>query len=576
MALLAGRPAEAIHLLSQALRIQPASASAAMRLGIAQVANGDLAAAEAVLGAVTRNEPKLADGWRYLGLVHEKQNRLDESASARENAVKLAPRFAQAWIDLGSTLLLLRRQSDALRCFARARSLEPANLRARLGCAMAYDRCHRVAEAIKELDLVLRQTPADLVARSFRLSAVHNLPGLTREQVFQDHTAFGKHVGSPEKQDWLNSPDPARRLRIGFFSPDLREHSVAYFLEPLLRHLDGREFEIFLYHDHAIVDAVSQRLQALAAQWRNFVGQTDVAVEAAVRSDAPDLLIDLAGHTAGNRLPLLARRLAPVQISYLGYPNTTGVRAIHYRFVDECTDPTPDADRFATEKLVRFAPTAWTYLPPAAAPAVAALPCGTDGMPLTFGCFNNLGKVSDEVLRCWARILGRVSDARLLIKTPGMSESAVADPLRRRLQEAGIPLARVELLPHTPNTASHLACYSRVDIALDTFPYNGTTTTCEALWMGAPVITIAGDRHAARVGVSLLGALGRTEWITATADEYVAAAVGLARDRTALAEIRSNLRAEMSRSVLLDHARQAERFGGALRQCWRDWCVTPA
>ncbi len=244
-----------------------------------------------------------------------------------------------------------------------------------------------------------------------------------------------------------------------------------------------------------------------------------------------------------------------------------------YRFVDAATDPEPASDALATEKLVRFAPTAWAYLPPANAPEPGPLPALRNGY-VTFGAFNNFTKVTDETLRNWAQLLNSVPASRLLLKADGLAEPAVGEPVRARLRAAGIAEERVELLSRTPDTLSHLALYGRVDIALDTFPYHGTTTTCEALWMGVPVVTRAGDSHASRVGVSLLRAVGHSEWIATTPEEYIRIAVTLAGDLLRLAELRASLRDQMSRSALLDHAGQAARFGAALRQNWRNWCVT--
>ena len=234
-------------------------------------------------------------------------------------------------------------------------------------------------EAIAEYGEFLARNPGHHEARSYRLFALHNLDEISREQLFAEHVAYGKAVGVAAPRQWRNVRDPERRLRVAILSPDLREHSCAYFLTPLLQHLDRNQFEVYLYHDHFREDATSARLRALAAVWRNFVGQPHPMVEKTIVQDAPDILIDLAGHTGmTNRLPLFAKRLAPVQITYLGYPNTTGVAAMDYRFTDAIADPEGEADRFATEKLVRFAPTAWVYSPPIDAPAPGLRPGSLD------------------------------------------------------------------------------------------------------------------------------------------------------------------------------------------------------
>lgn len=356
---------------------------------------------------------------------------------------------------------------------------------------------------------------------------------------------------------------------MGFLSADLRQHSVAYFLEPILAHLDAEQVEVCLYHDHVQVDAMSERLRARAARWRHVAGQSDSTVAAIITNDAPDILIDLAGHTGLNRLPLFARRLAPVQATYLGYPDTTGVKTMDFRLVDAVTDPEGEAEQYHTERLLRFAPTAWSFAPPAAAPEVASVQCTTGG-EVTFGCFNNFAKVTDAMLTVWARLLAAVSGSRLLLKGFGLGNQVLQSQVMLRLVAAGISRERVQLLERMQTQGEHLAAYSRVDVALDTFPYNGTTTTCEALWMGVPVVTLAGDRHMSRVGASLLQAVGRQEWIASDTDSYVRIAAELAVDHVKLAELRISLREEMRRSALLDHAGQAARFGEALRLMWKE------
>jgi predicted O-linked N-acetylglucosamine transferase (SPINDLY family) len=288
-----------------------------------------------------------------------------------------------------------------------------------------------------------------------------------------------------------------------------------------------------------------------------------------IRKDAPDILIDLAGHSAMNRLPLFARNPAPVQVTYLGYPNTTGLPAIGYRLVDGLTDPEGESEAFATEKLLRFSTCAWAYEPPLDAPE----PRMTDpSAPITFGSFNNFLKASADTLSAWARLLERVPGSRLLIKSPYLEDPEVSDSMREKLAAAGIATDRVELLGFFASPAEHLAVYSRVDVALDTFPYNGTTTTCEALWMGVPVVSLVGDRHAARVGLSLLTAVGHADWVVETHEAYIEKAVALAGDRPLRETLRQTLRQDVSKSPLLDHAAQAEQFEAALRHAWGEWC----
>jgi predicted O-linked N-acetylglucosamine transferase (SPINDLY family) len=276
-------------------------------------------------------------------------------------------------------------------------------------------------------------------------------------------------------------------------------------------------------------------------------------------------LIDLAGHTGLNRLPLYAKRLAPVQINYLGYPNTTGLKAMNYRFVDALTDPDERDQAVHTEKLVRFAPFAWSYQPPASAPDPVRAP--HDGV--VFGSFNNPAKISSSTLALWARVLASVPSSTLLLKGQGLDHAIVRPIVETRLKAAGIDLSRVEMFGRTRQQTSHLELYQRIDIALDAFPYHGTTTTCEALWMGVPVISLRGDRHASRVGASLLTSVGHPEWIAETPDQYVEIATKLAHGPSRTTDLRQSLRGEVQHSPLLDHAAHAKAFGQALRECWQ-------
>lgn len=572
-----GNAAAAVDWLTRAHRIDRKSAVCEMRLGLALLLAERAAEAEAHLRAVVKAQPGFFEGWDNLAYCLKVQDRLAEAVTSHQQATRLKPDSAPAWYNFGLTLSLLGRPADALACHERALAAEPSYALARFGRAQALHQTHRIAEAVGDYGKFLEVQPDHHEARSYRLFALHSLEGVSREELFAAHVEFGRQVGvqAESSRGFSHARDPLKRLRVAILSPDLRAHSCAYFLEPLLRHLDPAHFELYLYHDHFRKDAISDRLRQVAAVWREFVGKSNAMVETTIRTDAPDVLIDLAGHTGmTNRLPLFARRLAPVQITYLGYPDTTGLAAMDYRFTDEIADPPGDADRFATERLVRFAPTAWTYAPPPDTPEIA--PASGGAQPLTYGCFNNLAKITDTMLATWSRILAAVPGARLLLKGPGFSEPGVREHYLTRLARAGIAPDRVELLERTLETAAHLAVYHRVDVALDTAPYHGTTTTCEALWMGVPVVTLAGDRHMSRVGPSLLTAVGRREWIAQSAEDYVRIAISLAEDRKQLGIIRGGLRAEVAASPLGRHQEQAARFGAALRACWREWCEKPA
>lgn len=610
------RFAAAAALLGRALQLKPNSALCAMRLGMTANALGDFVLAERHLRTALKIDSNLAEAWCHLGVTLAALGRRAEARVSFEKALKLQPDYvevhdrlgallgetdgfaasvphyrrvtelrpkhADGWANLGAALTQSGAVDESFLCYERALQLAPGHSLALTGRALANLFSYRLKEAVDGYAEVIAAHPANFEARSGRLLTQHYLDGVDRTALFAEHVAYGDACGAPVLRTFPNLPEPNRRLRVAFLSADLRRHSVAYFLEPLLAQIDPTQFEIYLYHDHFQEDDMSKRLRTKAAVWRNFIGLSASSVETMIRADAPDVLVDLAGHTGINRLPLFARKLAPVQITWLGYPDTTGLAAMDYRFVDAITDPVGEADAFHTEQIVRFAPTAWIYQPPHDAPEPSPLPSGglaaaqavgkTEFAPVTFGCFNNFAKISDSTLRGWAQILATVPHSRLLIKGHGLDEPAMVRAVRARLALLGVEEERVELLGRTATISDHLALYSRVDVALDTFPYHGTTTTCEALWMGVPVVTLAGDRHASRVGVSLLTALGRREWIARDWAEYVTLAARLANEPMTRAGLRTTLREEMRRSGLLDHAGQAARFGGALRECWQKWC----
>ncbi len=559
-----GQAAEAAEWLESAARVNPRMGATQMclALALAQCDRRDAAAAR------FREAIKLDAGnvevWTNYALFLLNGGQAVEALEALERAVKLKPDVAAPLRLLGRVLLALARPVEALARQDRAVALAPKVADAHTARAQALYGCHRIDEARVEFERALALDPGDFQAASYRLMTLHYLDDLSREQIAEEHRAFGRRCPSPAglKLEGVAGRDPAKRLRVAFLSPDLRTHSVAFFLEPLLEHLPKAEIEIVLYHDHFCRDETSARLRSRAEIWREFGGRDDAWVERMVRADAPDVLVDVAGHTGFNRQSLLARRLAPVQVTYLGYPDTTGVRAMDFRFTDEWADPTGEADGLHTERLVRFSPTAWCYQPPRSAPAVVVPPCVHGAAPV-FGSFNNFSKLSPATLRLWARLLEAVPGAKLLLKGQE-ADSVVA----RRAAEAGIAPDRLDILPPTTGLAEHLATYARIDVALDPLPYHGTTTTCEALWMGRPVVTLAGDRHVRRVGVSLLSAAGQADCIATTPEDYVARAAALVGDPAGLAARSAGLRARMTAGPLLDHAGQARRFADALRACW--------
>jgi protein O-GlcNAc transferase len=368
-----------------------------------------------------------------------------------------------------------------------------------------------------------------------------------------------------------NAPLPDRRLRVGYVSADLGRHPVGYFLAPVLAAHDRAGFAIHCYSARTAEDDITARCKAASESWQIVAGLDDAALAERIRADGIDILVDLAGHTGDNRLRCFALKPAPVQVTWLGYPGTTGLREIDYRLTDAIVDPVGAADALSSEILVRLPNGFLCYTPPAGFDP-AAPPASTAG-GITFGSFNNLAKFDAEAAALWARILHRVPGSRLLLKS-----LQTADPPSWRRYLAlfaahGIAADRVVALPWLPSAADNLAAYGQLDIALDPFPYNGTTTSCDALWMGVPVVTLAGNRHAGRVGASIVRRLGMAELIAATPDDYVEIAVRLAADPGRLAALRGELRERFRASPLHDSRGLARDIEAAYRTMWQRWCA---
>ncbi|MSO81429.1 MAG: hypothetical protein EXQ97_07450 [Alphaproteobacteria bacterium] len=364
-------------------------------------------------------------------------------------------------------------------------------------------------------------------------------------------------------------PDPSRRLRIGYVSGDLLDHSVARFIEPVLAAYDRATVEVTAYANFARPDEVTTRLAALVARWRDVARLDDAAAPAQIRDDRIDVLVDLSGHTAGGSPGLFALLPSPVAITWFGYPDTTGL-AIEARIVDALTNPVEAACR-GSEAPLRL-PGFLCYGQPSDAPPVAPSPLAASGVP-SFGSFNDLAKLNDGVVALWARLLARVPVARLILKAWGLGDPTVVAATRARFAAQGIDPARIVALDRVAGMANHLGQYARIDVALDPFPSNGTTTRCEALWMGVPVVTLAGNRHAGSVGVSLLARIGRAEWTAGSEEAYLNIAAGLVADPARLAAIRVGLRATVAASPLTDAPAFTRTLEAAYRSLWRRACT---
>ena len=415
--------------------------------------------------------------------------------------------------------------------------------------------------------------PADSAAASARLCQLNYRPDQTQAQLYREHIAWAERFAPPPAAAHPNPPEPGRPLRVGYVSGDFRRHPVAFFVEPILRCHDRGAIQPICYSNCNERDDLNAHLRTLVPDWRDIDQLDDDAVAALIRRDRIDILVDLSGHTARNRLLVFARKPAPVQVTAIGYVNTTGLAAIDYRLTDAWCDPPGRDETLYSETLWRLPGGFNCYAPPNGLPAPGPPPLAASG-PVTFGSFNNLDKISNEVLDLWVELIRSVPAARLVLKTKTLSEPAVGDAIRARFAAAGLDPARIELIEWSATLREHFEHYQRIDIALDPFPYNGTTTTCDALMMGVPVIALAGDRHAARVSASILARLGLEVLVAPDLPGYLARAQVLAQKPDALANLRATLRRRIAASPLADAPGYARSLEAAYREMWRRWCET--
>ena len=535
-----GQDEAAAQSYQRALDINPDSATAHSNLGGVLKSLGKFDQAEASCRRALEIDPRLAEAHNNLGVIFSRTNRLAESIESFERAIKAKGDYANAYANLGGVLKDIGRLAEASKSLHRALAIDP-----------------------------------DSVLAHNNLLFIHNyVADLPAAQLLADAKRFGEVAArlAQPRTKWQNSPDPQRVLRVGFVSGDLSGHPVGFFLEGVLAALashPGGRLELFAYPTFTCDDETSARLRACCKGWHSAVGLSDEALAQRITEDRIDILIDLSGHTAHNRLTMFAWKPAPVQVSWLGYFATTGLAAIDYFIADPWT-LTPDQEINFSEQIWRLPETRLCFTAPAEDVVVGPLPALANGY-VTFGSFNNLSKMNDAVVALWARVLNAVPDSRLFLKYQQLGEASVRQNTRERFAAHGIRPERLTLESYVPRS-SYLTAYQRVDIALDPFPFPGGTTTAEALWMGIPVLTLAGERFLSRQGVGLLMNAGLPEWIAADAPDYLARAVSHAGDLQRLASLRRGLRQQMLDSPVFDAPRFAQHFEAALLGMWHKWC----
>lgn len=573
-----GRAQDARSAFERALTRDPSLQDARFNAATAAMALRDNRAALEGYRHVLAADPGHRGALLNLAAVLLRDGQAGEAAAVLESAASRYPQDAEVHATLADALVRARRPADAVTVCDKAITMAPGFAPVRVNRANALFALGRVAEAVAALDAATDLDPDLAEARSKRLFFLNYLDHRPAADVAAAHRAAGQRLEAAHmahRTPPANTPDPAKRLKIGYVSPDFRSHSVAYFIAPVLEHHDGAAFEVFCYADLETSDDMTDRIRAAVPHFKDVTALDDDGLIQLIRADGIDVLIDLAGHTGSNRMEVFAAKAAPVQATWIGYPNTTGLSAIDIRLVDAQTDPPGPADEMASERLVRLDGGFLAYSPPSEAPDPAPPPCLRGRGTVTFGSFNTLAKLSPTTMALWAKVLAAVPGARLTLKDFRLRDLDVRTSVAAAFAAHGVAEDRLDLVGFLKDRADHLAAYGNIDIGLDPTPYNGTTTTCEALWMGVPVVTLAGGRHAARVGVSLLTRVGLGGLVAMDADGYVEICRRLAGDKEALAALRAGLRARMAASPLCDAAGRTRAAEAAFRDAWTRWCGGP-
>jgi predicted O-linked N-acetylglucosamine transferase (SPINDLY family) len=478
-----------------------------------------------------------AVAWSNLGNVLRNVGLISEAESVCRRAIALDASLAPAWNNLGNALVEQLRLDEARGCYEQA-----------------IVKCPELVEARHNRD-------------SGSLFNLLFLPDLSAAEIARRHWAWGASFPRSEGRGWKNTRNPDRRLRVAYLSADFREHAMRHFIEPLIANHDAREVEVLCYAQNPMTDAHTQRMVQYGHRWQWTHTLNDVSLAERIERDAIDILVDCAGHTQGNRLAALGSKPAPVMITWLGYLFTTGLPAMDYRMTDAWVDPPQLTESLHTETLLRIPGGMMAYQPHEGAPSVGELPCLSRDC-VTFGSLNNLQKVNVRLVEKWAQILHHVPGSRLLLQSKLLADPVAIGRMLGMFEVFGVGPGRLDLRPATGN---FLQTYNEIDVALDTLPYGGGVTTCDALWMGVPVITLPGDRPAGRLTASILHQIGQPEWIADSAETYVHKAADLATQPERLREIRSGLRACVQNSTLCDQAGYVKRVESAYRTVWRHW-----
>ena len=565
------RVEEAIDCFQRALRLKPDYCEALAALQQILCAQPEHAGAMASLQQAVQRAPNMAGAHNSLGNALARVGRCDEAVACYEQAVRLNPTLAEAHNNLGIVLCKEGRLDEGLASFHRALQLKPDYADAHNNLGSALKDQGQIDEAINCYRRARQFKPQEPTFHSNLLGTLNYHPRCDGRLICEEQRRWELDQAQPVARatpSFANDPSPDRRLRIAYVSPDFRDHVVGHNVWPLLRNHNHEQLEVTLLANQTRADTMTEQFRRCADRWYNIAGWSDDRVADQIGKDGIDILVDLALHTAGNRLLVFARKPAPVQVTFAGYPGSTGLHAIDYRLTDPYLDPPQLNDQWYAEASCHLPHSFWCFDPRTEEPLVAPLPALQKGA-VTFGCLNNFCKVNDGVLELWARVLRAVPETRLLLLAKeGSHRQRTCDFLTGQ----GVHAERLEFVSPKPRP-EYLAVYHQIDIGLDTLPYNGHTTSLDSFWMGVPVVTLVGQTVVGRAGLSQLSNLGLAELAATTPEQFVRIAVELAADVPRLGALRSSLRNRMRESPLMDAVGFTRGIETGYRAMWRKWCA---
>ena len=567
-----GRVDDAIASCTKALGMLPNYPEALNNLGIAYGAVNKYENAIASYLRALDIKPDYTEAIINLANAYKNMGRHDEALTSYLRALEIKPDFAEAYVNLGSAYKDIGRYDDAVRCYLRAIEIKPNVADAYVNLGNAYKDIARYDDAIASYRRALAIDRNLVIAYSNLLFCLGLMGGADAQAVFSEHCAFAEWFETPYRNArpaHANSRNPDRSLRIGFVSGDFRAHAVANFIEPILARLaDQPTISLYAYHNHQKEDPITLRLREHFVQWHSIAGRPDGEVAKQILDDKIDILVDLSGHTAHNRLLVFARKPAPIQVSWIGYGNTTGLQAMDYVIKDCHNAPHGAYERFYVEKFARI-PSSGTFLPFEDAPPVNDLPARLAGH-VTFGSFNRANKLNDETIALWSRVLLAVPNAKLLLG--GMAGDDSINALVERFGRNGISVDSLIFQPFM-EMKDYLAQHHRVDLIMDAFPSSGGSTTNHALWMGVPVLTLTGSATALSHSGGIQRRAGLSDWVADDPEQFVRRAVNWAGRLDELAELRAGMRDRLASSLLRQPDVVAKGFEAASRAMWRRWCA---